>query len=281
MTMNSVLTQDTSEIPRDAEPHRQMQTPKQLVASLLVLPDFTAQKQFLTRHLPPKTEAEQTEIAQLLKDKSYNIMRADHEQCTAVIALIFHLADLTQNPTHKAIGLLAQANYLAIGQFKFLEAVPLYNEAAAIYRHEKLPVKEAQSQIGKIFALSRLGRNEEAFSTGEVAKKVLFEHEEWFLLANLIMNLAIVHRRLGQDSEALTLLDEARTYYEQLGEQGKTALLGLELNRGLILRHLGQFEASISAHKKAMALGQFGQIVGVAQTKQNLAMTYFVLGRYK
>ena len=278
--MDTVLIQDKEADSCDVEPENQLQSPQQLVESLLALPDLASQQQFLTAQLPYQDETNQTEIAELLKSQSHQLMRADHEQCTAVITLIFHLAQQTQNPTHRAIGLLAKANYLAIGQTEYQEAVNLYNEAALIYEEERVPVKQAQSQIGKIFALSKLGQNEEAFSAGEFARQVFQEHEEWFLLAGLLMNLAIVRRRLGYDAEALLLLEEARALYKQLGKQGQPYLLGLEINRGLILRNLGRFEESIQAHTNAMELGQLGQIVGAAQAKQNLALTYFVLGRY-
>ena len=46
------------------------------------------------------------------------------------------------------------------------------------------------------------------------------------------------------------------------------------------MHNLGQFEASIKANEKAMALGRLGQIVGVAQAKHNIALTYIVLGRF-
>ncbi len=275
-----MLTADKVDVPSKSIPDIQKQTPQKIVAFLLALPDLTTQQQFLVEHVPHLEESKQREIAEYLKSESYRILRADHELCTETIALIFHLAELSQMPTHRAIGLLARANYLAIGQTEYQEAVNLYNEAAAIYQQSGLPVKQAQSQIGKIFALSKLGRNEEAFSIGEFARSILLEHGEWFHLANLIMNLSIVRYRLGHDTEALSLLEEARDYYLQLGDQGKAHLLGLEINRGLILRNLGEFEASIQAHEKALALGHLGEIVGVAQAKQNIALTYFVMGKY-
>ena len=217
--MDTVLTQNIAEVTTNKEPITPEQSPTQLVESLLALPDFPTQQQFLTTHILNKKTSEQGEIAELLKSKTYDLMRADYEQCTNVIALIFYLANLTQHSIHRAIGLLAKANYLAIGQTEYEQAVELYNEAATIYRNEQLAVKEAQSQIGKIFALSMLGKNDEAFAVGEFARQILFEHEEWFLLANLIMNLAIVRQRLSQDQAALILLEEARDYYEQLGEK--------------------------------------------------------------
>ncbi|MAU01690.1 MAG: hypothetical protein CL608_31515 [Anaerolineaceae bacterium] len=275
-----MLTADEVDVSYKPELGFREQTPEELMAFVLALPNLTAQQKFLAERIPRLAETEQSEIAEYLKSESYRILRADHEKCQVIIALIFYLAELTNNPTHYAIGLLAKANYHGIGQFECQEAVKLYNEAAAIYQDVGLPAKQAQSQIGKIFALAKLGRNEEAFAAGEFARKILYEHEEWYHLANLIVNLAIVRRRLGYDAEALSLLEEARDYYLQLGNQGSAHLLGLEINRGLILRNLGRFEESIQAHKKAMALGQLGEVVGVAQAKQNLAATYLVLGKY-
>lgn len=254
--------------------------PKKSVDILLSLSDADEQSNFLSKQIPKLTTDEHINLAELLKSESYRVLRADFEQCTKIISNIFTIADLTQNPILKAIALLAKANYLAIGQTEYQTAVELYNEAAAIYKDAGLEAKHAQSQIGKIYALAKLGQNEEAFEAGEIARKILLEHEEWYHLANLIMNLAIVRRRLGYDTEALSLLEEAREYYLKLGDQGIAHLFGLENNLGLILRHLGRFEESIEAHKKALSLGKLGEIVGFAQVKQNLAMTYFVQGKY-
>ncbi len=55
----------------------------------------------------------------------------------------------------------------------------------------------------------------------------------------------------------------------------------VQQNRAIALRNLGRFEASLQAsHAAWEGLNELGQQVEAARARQNLALTYFVLGRY-
>jgi tetratricopeptide (TPR) repeat protein len=178
--------------------------------------------------------------------------------------------------------LLAEANARSIGGLgEYPRAVELYDEAAEIYRACGRPADQARSQVGKVFSLGFLGRNAEAFEAGEWASRVLEQNAQWRPLAALMMNLATLHDRLGEDASALILLDRARDYYARLGAAGELSLPLVEGNRAIVLRNLGQFEASVEASRKAYdALLRLGQAAEAARAQQNLAVTYYVLGRY-
>jgi tetratricopeptide (TPR) repeat protein len=184
-------------------------------------------------------------------------------------------------PLDLALGLLAEANARSIGLHEYQQAIALYEAASAIYAREDLPVEQARSQIGKVGALSFLGRYAEASQTGQWASQILEAHGQWQPLATLTMNLAVVHATMGEDAQALGLFDRAGEIYAELGEAGRAGWLWVQLNRALVLRNLGQFEASIAACRTAQEeLAAMGQTVAAARARWNLALTHFILGQY-
>ncbi len=208
-------------------------------------------------------------------------MRTDIKQSVRVAQLLVALAEVTDNPLHLALGLLAQANAYSVVLGEYSQGVALYEQAAGIYAVHGLLIEQAQSQIGKIYALGNLGHYELARSDFEWASQILKQHAEWFHLARLNVNMAIVYARLGQDTEALALFDQAKAAYRQLGIEGEPHWLRVELNRAVVLRNLGRFDKSIAASRNAMETHRrLGQEVAAARAQQALAVTYFVLGRY-
>ena len=66
-----------------------------------------------------------------------------------------------------------------------------------------------------------------------------------------------------------------------MGAQGRSGLGWVQVNRSIVLRKLGDFEASIQASHEARAiLLEQNERVEAARAQQNLALTYFVLGQY-
>lgn len=243
--------------------------------------DTVGQQQLLTDSLPYLCTTEQDELAEALKKHADQLRRASIHRCLQTVELLHHLARLTGNPLHQALGLLAEGNAYTIGLGEYQKGLDCYDQAAAIYSRLGYPVKQAQSQTGKIWVLANLGRYDEALAIGQWASEVLENHKEWLLLANLTTNMALIPGRLGQDAEALALFDRAAALYHRLGADGELPLLMIKVNRGIVLRNLGRFSESIEVHQEAMAAyRQLGQIFSAAQAQQNLAMTYFVLGRY-
>ncbi len=221
------------------------------------------------------------ELAAALKQSADTLMRADIQGCLRACDLIDSLAELGNSKRTGALALLARGNAHAIGLGEFRQGVDCYNRAAAIYAAEGLLVKQAEAQIGKIYALANLGRYDEALRDGNWARKVLRAHGEWFNLARLKVNLAIVHGRMGQDTEALELFDLAKQSYQRLGALGEAHWPRVELNRAVVLRNLGRFEESIQASQAALEMqNRLGMRVSAAVARQSLGVTYFVMGRF-
>lgn len=219
--------------------------------------------------------------AAMLKAEADRLLRADVMRSLEVAQLIQRLATLTGSATDRALGLLAEANAHAIGLHEYQQALALYDEASAIYAAAHLPVEQARAQVGKVGALSFLGRYGEADQAGQWASQILADHQQWQPLATLTMNLAIMHANMGEDALALALFDRADELYAQLGNTGRAGWLWVQLNRALVLRNLGRFDASIAACSTAIdGLMDLGQTVAAARARWNLALTYVILGQY-
>lgn len=247
------------------------------LGALAALVDLDAQRAYLDQHVDLLDDA----VAAALKAEADRGLRADLDQSRRMVELLAHLAELTGDPCHRALGLLADANVRLIGLGICEEAVALYDRAATLYRGCGREVEAARSQIGKISALARLGRHDEAIACGRWAAPILQEHAVWRPLADLNLNLGYLHTRLGDDATALLCFDQARRLYAQVGAEGEPYLPWVDQNRAVALMGLGQFEASIEAsHAAHEGLTRSGQEAEAARARQTLALAHLGLGRY-
>lgn len=255
-------------------------TAQTLVEQLMALPDTAAQRGFLEAHWDLLDD----DVADALKARADQLLRREIHRSLEAAALLVWIGELKGNPLVRALGLLAEANARSIGGLgEYQRSVELYDEAASIYRISSDLLREAQAQIGKVYSLAQLGRYEEAREIGRWAGQVLEQHEEWLWLAKLTVNLGTMHQRMREDAEALALYDRAYSAYAHLAptEEILAAIGRLEQNRAVVLRNLGQFEAAIQGFRRALDLHQrTQQWAGAARAKQNLGITYAILGRF-
>ncbi|MGD8905095.1 MAG: CHAT domain-containing protein, partial [Anaerolineae bacterium] len=260
-----------------ASPRSEILTCHDLIEQALELSDLEAQKCLFQDYFPLLDD----ECAEGLKAQADQSLRSDIQRCRETAQLLLVQAEVNGNSLHRALGLLAEANALSIGLGEYQRGVELYDEAAAIYEAHGEPVRQARSQIGKIYALGHLGRYQEAQEAGEWASQILEDHARWEPLASLTLNLGILHGRLGEDAKSLAYFDRARELYVQLGKEREPLLSWIDQDRAIALRNLGRFEESIAANQGAWQLmTESGQTVEAARPQQALAITYFVLGRY-
>jgi CHAT domain-containing protein len=247
------------------------------VGQLLDLPDPTTQRRFLEEHASVLDD----QIANALKAQADQFLRADIQRSFQTAYLLCQMAEVTGKPSYRALSLLADANAVSIGLGQYQRGIDLYDQAAEIYRTDGRQVDYAKSQVGKIGSLFNLGRYEQALEIGRWASRILEEHAERKPLATVIMNMGTTYRRMGEFAEALEMYDQAGELYRQLGAEGRPGLGLVEMNRAVVLRQLGRFDASIQASLTAQALLiQLQQKVEAVRARQSLALTYFVLGRY-
>ncbi len=143
-----------------------------LIQQLLTLPDVQAKRQFCQEHIPLLDD----EFAGALKKQADTFLRSDVRRSLEMGYLLCYTTELTGNPLHRALGLLAEANARSIGGLgEYQRAVELYDEAAEIYQAHDRPAEQANAQVGKVYSLAYLGRYEEALESGSWASDVLEE----------------------------------------------------------------------------------------------------------
>lgn len=243
--------------------------------------DLVADRLVILAQFPHQSLEEQDQVLTTLKEHADRLMRSNIQQCLEVADLMCALGETNGAPQHQALGLLARANANTVVLGNFREGLEEYDRAIALYSSNNFHIEAARSQIGRIYALASLGRYDEAFIAGERASSVLAENGEFFHLARLNVNLAVVYDRRGQPERALTLLDQARVAYRQLGIEGEPHWLRVEVNRAVVLRNLGRFQESIETSQDVItSFTRLGQPVSAARARQALAITFFLIGRY-
>jgi CHAT domain-containing protein len=235
------------------------------------------QKRCLSRNLEM---ANVIEAATRLKEQADHYLRGNLQWSLDTCELLYELAEKSDDPVPRALGFLAEANARAIGMGEYEAALSLYDQGAEIYESLGLHIQQASAQIGKIGTLMFLGRYEEALKIGSWAIGILENVEAWFPLAKINSNMSVVYYQLGDDRRALEMLGQSQKMYEKAGKGDSPDWMRTELNRAIVLRNLGEFEASIhSSLRASQMLLEAGQTVEAARAQQSLAQTYFILGR--
>lgn len=251
---------------------------EQLIERLLTLPSLEAQKSFLSEHTAGLDDA----LAEALKAEADRFLRSDVQRSEDMVQLLYHTTELTRSPHHRALGLRAEGNICCLGgRGEYQRACDLYDEAAELYQAAGRPVDRAKSLIGKVWALSSMGRHLEAVQTGQWASAILETHQQWLELATLAMNMGVIHGRMDQGKLALALFDRAKALYERVGKEGRPGVIQADQNRAIVLRNLGHFEESVRTSENAwQASSDLGYTAQAARAKHSLGITYFVLGRH-
>ncbi len=251
-----------------------------LITSLLAQEEAKNQGQALQRAYLKLIPVEVEELAEGLLEKVISLQWSDTQKALQTADLILLLAEISGEQRHRALGLRARAQTLAIGLGEYKASLPLYEEALAIYRESGDLVGQATLEVTRIWALASLGRYEEAIKTGEWAGLVLESHAQWRTLATLHNNLASVFNRAGDFRQALERHNLARQAYLRLEAEGQRFLANTELNRAYVLYEMGELEASLEASQVALDLSDRFALSNVAAMAQhNLGLTYFRLGQ--
>lgn len=248
-----------------------------LFQSLLCLPEAEAQRR-LEHVLLAGMDAD--ELAIHLKAYADALSDVDLTLAERTADLLGRLATLTTHPSHRALALRAMGNVLCLGKNEHQQAIALYDQATSIYQALGSPVDAAKAQIGKVWALTSLGKNAEAIETGKRLAPVLLAHEQWGQLGDVYLNVSTVLSRQGDDQQALEVLDQAAHVYAQAGEVGLEDLPRVDNNRAISLRNIGRFAASIAASASAIqGFHTLAKPIEAARANQNLAVTYIVQGK--
>lgn len=249
----------------------------QIVDTLLSLSTLDSQTQYLSE----QATAINDELVDAIQKQAERFLRSDIQRAQSWNSLIHFCYELTQNPIYHGIALLADGHGFSIGLGEYQEALVAYRQAATIFAEQKDPFRQARAEIGQIWPLSCLGEYEQAIDVGIRVEPILHGMEAWYLLAITKMNLGICYYRWGDDTAAMSHYEEADQYCRRVGAQGDRLRPLIQQNIAICLRNLGRFEEAITLCRATMQeLNAQGQPVEAARAQQNLAMNYFLLGRY-
>ncbi|MBV7335314.1 CHAT domain-containing protein [Chloroflexi bacterium TSY] len=197
------------------------------------------------------------------------------------VELIFHLAKLTNDDRHWALGMRAKGNIHANALYEPEPAIDCYTQAAEIYRHLDDRLEEAHAQVGLVGALARLGNYDKAERIFQQIHIVFQEYRQWIPLGKVTANLAVVYSRQGDDAKALEKANQARVLFCKVGSERERFLPIVDNNLALSLQNLGRFEESIKASQDSWAINtKLGQTAEAVRARQATAFTYFLQGQY-
>jgi CHAT domain-containing protein len=250
-----------------------------IVTELVTLDDPSHNAQTIVSHL----DSDQLLlVAEGLKRKVLFFLRSDAQKASDLTTLILRIAEWRQNaPLVRALGLQTQAIVLTLKERDYELALERFAESNAAYEEQKHELGIAIGQVARVWALACLQRFDEAFIAGDWAENVLTKHAAHQTLAALSNNLTAIYIRNGQDAEALDRIVKVEAAYSQLGEEGKRRRPLALINRAFVLRNLGRFQESLVANEQALTIAEeLGQTANIARAKENLGITYFVLGQF-
>ncbi|GAB4528556.1 MAG: tetratricopeptide repeat protein [Anaerolineae bacterium] len=233
-------------------------------------------REFLRAHHPAIVD----ETVQAMKAAVSEHLRQDPRLALELAESILFAASLSGQPMHQAWGWMAKGNVLRFTA-NYQQAIAAYDEAYDICLSQNQDSEAARSQIGKIFALSSLGRFNEALDTAQTARTILEKNHEWLAAARVNNVAAIVYGKQGLHQEELALFNRAHAAFKQAGPEYRFDLAITELNRSVALRNLDRFDEAIEAASNARRLAtQLDLTLLVARADQSQGVTYFFLGQY-
>jgi CHAT domain-containing protein/tetratricopeptide (TPR) repeat protein len=251
-------------------------SPTPFIQEWLQIEDPDERREFLRTHHSGITD----ETVQAMKSAVSHRLRQDPRDALNLAECILYAATLSERPMHRAWGWMAKGNVLRFVA-NYQQAIAAYDEAHDICLSQDQGSEAARSQIGKIFALSSLGRFHEALDTANKARSILEENNEWLAAARVNNVAAIVYGKQGLHNEELELFNRAHARFEQAGPESRLDLAITELNRSVALRNLDRFDEAIEAASNARRLAtELGLTMIAARADQSQGVTHFFLGQY-
>lgn len=245
--------------------------------ALLAAPTGDARLQLINRYPDLIDDA----AAECIKQAVESAIHANLQEAIELVNLLETAAKVSGSELHRALSLLAKGNVHNIGMAEYVTAIEYYDLALEIYGTLGHEIGIGRVKLGRLWALSCLGRYEEAFVDGEDSLHILRSAQQWKLLAITMINLSAVHQRNGSDESALGWLEQAALIVKNHLPENHELLSWINQNQAISLRNAGRFEESTQASLSALArMKLLGQPIEAARAQQNLAMTYYLLGRY-
>ena len=175
------------------------------------------------------------------------------------------LADL-----YRAYGQMMEADGLRFQGYS-IEALPLFDAAAATYEHYHRPVMWARTRIGYIVALSTLGRYDEALEIAEKARAVFIGHGEWSRAGTIELNLATIFKWQGDIRQALITAQNALVTFQKSALPNESMMAGVIANTAIYAGDLGDLVNAEERYVQARTIYEKLDLpIAVAVVNQNI-----------
>jgi CHAT domain-containing protein/tetratricopeptide (TPR) repeat protein len=162
---------------------------------------------------------------------------------------------------------------------QYAEALPYYESAITALSEQGNHALAARSRIGYVFALTHVGRYEDALRAASLAEKWFKDNHDDVGYARLCTNIASLHQRLDQYEQSYEHYASAARVFEAVGD--KQALAQVHLNLGYTLARIDRFDETEAVYERAEEMAnELGLDELWAQSSYNHAYFYFLLGRY-
>jgi tetratricopeptide (TPR) repeat protein len=254
-------------------------TVEQWVADLLALPGGAERQAWLESH----REAIDLACIEALKAQAEACRLQDTPRALEIAGLAQEAASLAEDPDPRlaALASWARGNVLMYTA-DFRGCAEAYRAAEPAYAACGDELSVARLQTNRVFALTNLGRQQEALDLAEKARRGLLAagQENSRFMAVLDMNVGVACRQAGRFEEALAAYEHGRHLFETLGDPVQMART--DINRAKVLEKLDRFREAgpLLEHARAVLSGH-DVALDVARADLNLAHLAFRRGRYR
>jgi len=161
---------------------------------------------------------------------------------------------------------------------RYSEADALYRSAVEGTRAAKLTTDTAVIQMQRVFALTQMGRFDEALALSRVSRRVLSTRSP-IQLAQLETNVGILYYRQDRYAKAVEHYERAREIFASEGDEMMRAVVDTNLSHALLEmdRH---DEALRLLEDAAESMDRAGQTLWAAQTRFHMGYVQFLRGDY-
>lgn len=161
---------------------------------------------------------------------------------------------------------------------RYAEADALYQSAMRGTRAARLATDTAVIQMHRVFALTQMGRYDEALTVSRASRRVLAPQSPVHL-AQLETNVGILHYRLDRYEKAIEHYERAREALGPHGDEAMRAVIDTNLSHAMMEmdRH---GEALRLLEGAAAAMERSGRTLWAAQTRFHIGYLQFLRGDY-
>ena len=212
-----------------------------------------------------------------LKQEVDRLIGADLKAAKNLSDRVDQLAAVLGDPVSKGFAEASRARVLHHNGH-YAEADSLYENAIRATRRAKLTIDTAVIQMHRVFALTQMGRYDEALRTARISRRVLSRHSPLHL-AQLETNLGILYYRLDRYSKAIEHYELARQLLGSSGNETIRAVVNTNLAHALMEtdRHTDALRLLEGA---ADEMERSGQELWAAQTLFHIGYLQFLRGNY-